>query len=95
MNKLVIATILASSVLVSANSFADELYIGVSQQGDTHIVVPRNGLTKEQVLSQYGEPVERIAAVGQPPISQWVYANFTVYFEYNIVLHSVKKRVQP
>jgi hypothetical protein len=27
--------------------------------------------------------------VGDPPISRWVYDHFTVYFEYDKVLHSV------
>ena len=32
------------------------------------------------------------AAVGEPPISRWVYADFVVFFEYDRVIHAVIKR---
>jgi len=41
------------------------------------------------VQSRYGEPVTRHAAVGQPPITRWDYAQFAVYFENDHVLHAV------
>jgi len=53
--------------------------------------MPARGATKARVREQLGEPQRRIPAVGDPPISQWVYEPFTVYFEYDRVLHSVKK----
>jgi len=36
--------------------------------------------------------VSKKAAVGDPPISRWEYADFTVYFEYDRVVHAVLKR---
>ena len=42
-----------------------------------------------QVEASYGAPSDKIAAVGQPPISRWVYPGFTVYFEYDHVVHAV------
>ena len=33
----------------------------------------------------------RVAAVGNPPITRWEYPSFVVFFENNIVLHSVVK----
>jgi len=53
---------------------------------------PVRGMTKEQVLSRYGEPSTRRGAVGDPPISRWDYNGYSVYFEYNIVLHSLIHR---
>jgi len=47
---------------------------------------------KEQVLNRFGEPQSRRAAVGDPPISRWNYSGYSVYFEYNIVLHSLVHR---
>lgn len=51
--------------------------------------LPRNGIDKTDVVRQFGEPVDRVPAVGQPPISRWIYQGFVVYFEYDLVLHSV------
>jgi hypothetical protein len=46
----------------------------------------------ERVASRYGEPASRHAAIGDPPITRWDYPGFSVYFEHNIVLHSVERR---
>lgn len=53
---------------------------------------PLHGTSMENVLAQYGDPLDRLPAVGQPPITRWNYENFTVYFEYNLVIHSVATR---
>lgn len=50
---------------------------------------PKKGISKAQVRKQFGEPVQTYAAVGIPPITRWKYDNFTVYFEYNHVVHAV------
>jgi hypothetical protein len=41
------------------------------------------------VEASFGEPRERHAAVGQPPITRWDYPAFSVYFEFDKVLHAV------
>jgi hypothetical protein len=41
------------------------------------------------VEARFGVPASRGAAVGQPPITRWTYPNFTVYFEYDHVVHAV------
>jgi len=51
--------------------------------------VPGRGMTMEQVEARFGAPNEKIPPVGEPPISRWVYSNYTVYFERDIVLHAV------
>ena len=53
---------------------------------------PMRGTTQAQVEAKWGQPVSRKAAVGDPPISSWEYSNFTVYFEYDRVIHAVLKR---
>ncbi|MEM7378826.1 MAG: hypothetical protein AAF460_15150 [Pseudomonadota bacterium] len=50
---------------------------------------PKRGITKADVLSQLGEPDQRIGEVGDPPISSWRYNGFQVYFEHDRVLHTV------
>jgi hypothetical protein len=53
---------------------------------------PTRGMTQASVESEFGKPVSRDAAVGEPPISRWEYQGFIVFFEYDRVIHSVKKR---
>lgn len=52
---------------------------------------PTRGMSKAQVREHYGEPERRRDPVGQPPISRWYYPGFTVYFENDTVLHSVRE----
>ena len=53
---------------------------------------PSRGMTQASVESTYGSPTSVEAAVGEPPISRWVYADFVVFFEYDRVIHAVIKR---
>ncbi len=53
---------------------------------------PTRGSTQAQVAATYGEPQAKNAPVGDPPISSWEYADMIVYFEYDRVIHAVKKR---
>jgi hypothetical protein len=46
-------------------------------------------MSMAEVESRFGAPAERFAAVGQPPITRWVYPSFVVYFEYQTVVHAV------
>ena len=55
-------------------------------------VGPASGTTQESVEANYGSPNAKKAAVGDPPISSWEYDGFVVFFEYDRVVHSVKKR---
>ena len=52
---------------------------------------PRRGMTTDKVENELGRPVDIIPAIGQPPISRWVYDDRTVYFEYSSVIHVVAK----
>jgi hypothetical protein len=53
------------------------------------VAAPSRGTSMAHVERVFGPPSERAAAVGQPPISRWVYPAFTVYFEYDHVVHAV------
>jgi hypothetical protein len=70
---------------------ADKIQVPLGQQGDSSITIerPSAGMTKDQVQKRFGEPTSVKNAVGTPPISSWSYKNFTVYFEYDRVIHSV------
>ena len=68
---------------------ADNLQIPGHIETSSQLIMPQRGLSIERVLEQFGEPERRIPAVGQPPITEWDYGDFRVYFEYRSVLHSV------
>ena len=53
---------------------------------------PMRGMTQARVEAKFGAPEAKIAAVGEPPISRWEYADMIVYFEYDRVIHAVVKR---
>lgn len=53
---------------------------------------PTRGMTQARVRANFGEPNTTVAAVGDPPISRWVYPEFVVFFEYDKVIHSVTIR---
>jgi hypothetical protein len=51
--------------------------------------LPLNGMSMDEVLASFGEPENRNAAVGDPPITAWNFGKWSVYFEYELVLFSV------
>jgi len=73
--------------------------MGIAMAGDVLLIekveermlrdLPQNGLTKAQVETRYGVPNEKHAPVGDPPITRWVYDDFNVFFEHNLVIESV------
>jgi hypothetical protein len=90
MRSIPLVLALGAALCASAAS-AEVLKIGdapptVVQSGDR----PQRGMSAEQVETRYGEPMTRVPAVGEPPISSWQYPGYTVYFEGRYVLHSVE-----
>lgn len=90
---LMLFPVLFSQVLFSNLSFSDELRIPVGQQaqGAVAIDMPAKGINKERVKQLFGEPLSETPSTGTPPISTWNYQEFTVYFERDTVIHSVRK----
>ena len=43
-----------------------------------------------KVQKMFGAPIKKVAAVGKPPITRWVYSDYTVVFEYKHVVQSVR-----
>ncbi len=73
-----------------SSASAETLKMGGSVAGDDGR--PTRGMTQSSVQAKYGAPASKIAAVGQPPISRWEYADMIVYFEHDRVIHAVRKR---
>ena len=61
------------------------------QTRQSDLDMPVRSMNKQDVRRDYGDPQEITDAVGEPPISQWVYADYIVYFENDWVLYSVVK----
>ena len=51
--------------------------------------MPHRGLSKTQVETRFGEPSSKQGPVGTPAIYRWNYTNYSVFFENDIVIHSV------
>ena len=79
---------LTLALIVSGPVSADVLLIDGIQSAPA-LQTPRNGLSMAKVRQQFGEPAQEVPAVGEPPISRWEYTGYTVYFENDLVLHSV------
>lgn len=81
--------------LGSLPSSAQELQVAGPAASRASIAAPTRGTSMDQVQARFGPPTERYAAVGQPPITRWVYPTFVVYFEYSHVVHAVAIRPAP
>lgn len=88
---LIVRTLLMATLLVAAPALAETLSTATGDPAAT-ADRPHRGSTMAAVQSQYGEPTNRHAAVGDPPITRWDYPQFAVYFEHDRVLHAVAVR---
>jgi len=80
--------ILLMSLAVFATAGAEVLLIERVEQNQTN-ERPKRASTMDQVRNTFGEPNRVVPAIGEPPITQWVYSNFTVYFENQYVINTV------
>ena len=97
-----IKPLFASFLLMSSSAvLADQMSVPsapaavpIGQQGIAYAneARPRSGMSMNQVSNQFGAPGQKVSAVGEPPISRWVYDHYTVYFEQDRVIHSVLHR---
>lgn len=51
--------------------------------------LPARGSLMKTVEAKFGAPRVKHDAVGKPPITRWDYDGFSVYFEYQHVIHTV------
>jgi hypothetical protein len=70
-----------------------KLPVGKQSSDKQQLDRPQNGMTNERVRALFGEPLSVTEPVGEPPISSWEYAGYFVYYEHDIVLHTVLKHV--
>jgi len=78
-----------TGLLFTAPIFADEITVPVGQQGDQMLSRPSSGMSTQVVEQTFGAPEAIVDAIGEPPITIWKYAKYSVYFEYDRVIHTV------
>ena len=81
------AIVMAVLGLSAQAALADTLQVAATPA--SRAGVPSRGQTMAEVERQFGAPASRLAAVGQPPITRWVYPGFVVFFEGSRVIHAV------
>ncbi len=85
MTRIVLAFMLTLTIQVAT---ADVLIIDEVRQAN-RMGLPQNGQNKATIEARFGTPTQKLAAVGDPPISSWAYDKYSVYFEYELVLFTV------
>ena len=90
MTRIVLTLVLVFSASLTQIDItrADVLLIEEVRQSG-HLNLPPNGMNRIEVQARYGEPKNKLDAVGDPPITQWKYDSWSVYFEYDLVLFTV------
>ena len=84
-----IKIIALSCALTVASAGAESLTIPGHIPSDATQIIPKRGIDMDSVLAEFGEPDQRYGPIGEPPISEWVYGRFRVYFEHQTVLHTI------
>lgn len=82
--------LLAALASLSAVAHAETLVVGDEVQlRESTVARPARGASMQAVEAKFGAPAQRHSAVGQPPITRWDYPGFSVFFEYEHVVHAV------
>ena len=87
------------AALVSASAWAQQSYTQTTEGTVLDVPadarqpatrnLPTHTMSKAAVRREFGPPEQVFAPVGDPPITRWDYPDFRVFFEYDLVLHSV------
>ncbi len=87
-----LACALALSTPLATPAVAEEVRVPIMSQAERgNNNLPRTGQSQTAVRNSFGNPQQISGPVGEPPITQWHYPEFTVYVEYDHVIHSVMK----
>ncbi|KPP98921.1 hypothetical protein [Marinobacter sp. HL-58] len=99
MKKCTIKSVCAATALTGLalgtipTAAAEEVRVPVKSHAErsAEANLPRTGMSESSVRNGWGSPTETNGPVGDPPISQWHYEDFVVYFEDDRVVHAVLK----
>ena len=79
-------------LILTSPLLADGMKVPVGAQGDQNLSRPTSGMSRDVVEEKFGAPENVEGPVGDPPITVWRYASFSVFFEHNRVIHTVLHR---
>jgi len=85
---LIVYGLLSGMAPVSADTLLIE---GLQSARSSSSERPARGMSMDTVQSRWGQPLSQRGAVGEPPISRWEYGDFIVFFEYQRVIHAIRK----
>ncbi len=89
---LALALLLAGNIAAQADTLLLDAITAAPPNNAEGVPRPGSGADMTTVAAQYGEPESKKDAVGEPPITRWVYPNYTVYFEHDRVIDVVVHR---
>lgn len=100
MKALTLSLALTAGLLLQAPAHADTLLVDRVEAATSPM--PTRGQTMSQVEAQFGAPQHKHAPIAgpndtrhNPPITRWVYPNFSVYFEHSHVVDAVVNKATP
>ncbi len=64
----------------------------IEKNMNSSVIMPLRGDSQRRVKKEFGAPFHMHEPKGTPPISRWDFEEFSVYFESNIVIHTVLRR---
>jgi hypothetical protein len=101
MKALTLSLALAAGLLLQSPVQADTLLVERVQKEPTQSL-PARGQSMTQVEAKFGAPQQKNAAIAgpnnhraNPPITRWIYPNFSVYFENSHVVDAVANKSGP
>ena len=93
-----ISVMIAGALLISAASISHADVISIAEPSYSTpnsaegVLRPTRGMTMNNVEQKFGQAESSSGPVGDPAITTWTYPTFSVFFEDNIVIHSVVAR---
>ena len=98
LNNLLATALACAALLLAPAASAEVLDLpddNVAGEQLQRPATPTRGMSKTTVARKFGKPQSKVAAIGDPPISRWIYDGYTVVFEYDKVLHAVVPEAPP
>ncbi|HHH36590.1 MAG TPA: hypothetical protein ENK48_07160 [Gammaproteobacteria bacterium] len=97
---ILLSSLIALPLLAAEKSETKEAPAGggsATARPDHGIEMPARGMSMRQVEKKFGKPLKVLPPTGptsklRPPITRWVYPDYIVYFERDLVIHSAKPR---
>jgi hypothetical protein len=71
------------------SSHAEQVNIPGHSAVDGSFEMPQRGDSMDTIRVKFGNPNKELFPVGNPPITQWEYDGFIVFFEHQYAIHAI------